>query len=203
MTQQTFADFIGISSASLSSIFNGRTKPTLKYCWSYKKEKFPKISLDWLMYGTEPMFNDEATEAKNESNMDALPTNLNLFNDIPPAPSVSSINESQNSRNVSPQTKDIIKTEVKYIDKPQRNITEIRIFFDDQTWETFVPKKWFSALKINISFSLSITAFYSLAPFDILNHRGALFFFIQCLYPINSLTKSFSIFRISIFYSYL
>ena len=40
------------------------------------------------MYGTEPMFNDEATEAKNESNMDALPTNLNLFNDIPPAPSV-------------------------------------------------------------------------------------------------------------------
>jgi hypothetical protein len=30
---------------------------------------------------------------------------------------------------------------VKYIDKPQRNITEIRIFFDDQTWETFVPKK--------------------------------------------------------------
>ena len=93
------------------------------------------------MYGTEPMFNDEATEAKNESNMDALPTNLNLFNDIPPAPSVSSINESQNSRSVSPQTKDIIKTEVKYIDKPQRNITEIRIFFDDQTWETFVPKK--------------------------------------------------------------
>ena len=140
MTQQTFADFIGISSASLSSIFNGRTKPTLNTVEAIKG-KFPKISLDWLMYGTEPMFNDEATEAKNESNMDALPTNLNLFNDIPPAPPVSSINESQNSRNVSAQTKDIIKTEVKYIDKPQRNITEIRIFFDDQTWETFVPKK--------------------------------------------------------------
>ena len=30
---------------------------------------------------------------------------------------------------------------VKYIDKPQRKITEIRIFYDDQTWETFVPKK--------------------------------------------------------------
>jgi putative transcriptional regulator len=33
------------------------------------------------------------------------------------------------------------RTEVKYIDNPQRRITEIRIFFDDQTWETFVPKK--------------------------------------------------------------
>lgn len=30
--------------------------------------------------------------------------------------------------------------EVKYIDKPQRKITEIRIFYDDQTWESFVPK---------------------------------------------------------------
>ena len=34
-----------------------------------------------------------------------------------------------------------VRTEVKYIDKPQRRITEIRIFFDDQTWESFVPKK--------------------------------------------------------------
>lgn len=25
--------------------------------------------------------------------------------------------------------------------RPERKITEIRIFFDDQTWETFVPKK--------------------------------------------------------------
>ena len=55
--------------------FNGRTKPTLNTVEAIKG-KFPKISLDWLMYGTEPMFNDEATEAKNESNMDALPTNL-------------------------------------------------------------------------------------------------------------------------------
>ena len=30
---------------------------------------------------------------------------------------------------------------MKNIYKAQRNITEIRIFYDDQTWETFVPKK--------------------------------------------------------------
>ena len=30
---------------------------------------------------------------------------------------------------------------MKYFDKPQRQVTEIRIFYDDQTWETFVPKK--------------------------------------------------------------
>ena len=30
---------------------------------------------------------------------------------------------------------------VKKCDKPQRRISEIRIFYDDQTWETFVPKE--------------------------------------------------------------
>ena len=37
--------------------------------------------------------------------------------------------------------KNIAQAAVKYVDKPQRKITEIRIFYDDQTWETFVPKK--------------------------------------------------------------
>jgi hypothetical protein len=37
--------------------------------------------------------------------------------------------------------KNIANAAVKYVDKPQRKITEIRIFYDDQTWETFVPKK--------------------------------------------------------------
>ena len=37
--------------------------------------------------------------------------------------------------------KNITQTAVKYMDKQQRKITEIRIFYDDQTWETFVPKK--------------------------------------------------------------
>ena len=45
------------------------------------------------------------------------------------------------SHSVNPTRKNIAQTDVKYIDKPQRKITEIRIFYDDQTWETFVPKK--------------------------------------------------------------
>ena len=36
---------------------------------------------------------------------------------------------------------DDVINKVKNFDKPQRKITEIRIFYDDQTWETFVPKK--------------------------------------------------------------
>ena len=60
MTQQTFSDFIGISSASLSSIFNGRTKPTLNTVEAIRS-KFTKISLDWLMFGKGPMFTDQCS----------------------------------------------------------------------------------------------------------------------------------------------
>ena len=46
MTQQVFADYIGLAPATLSSIFNDRTRPTLNVVESIKK-KIPNISIDW------------------------------------------------------------------------------------------------------------------------------------------------------------
>ena len=37
--------------------------------------------------------------------------------------------------------KEIVREEVKYIEKPAKKITEIRIFFDNGTYETFRPDK--------------------------------------------------------------
>ena len=50
MTQQVFADFLQQSPATLSSIFNGRTRPTLNIIDSIKT-KIPDISIEWLLYG--------------------------------------------------------------------------------------------------------------------------------------------------------
>ena len=47
----------------------------------------------------------------------------------------------QNSNSVKSTRLDLDTREVKTIDKPQRRITEIRVFYDDQTWETFIPQK--------------------------------------------------------------
>lgn len=52
-----------------------------------------------------------------------------------------SLFDQQSTVGVNATPKNMTHTEIKYIDKPQRKITEIRIFYDDQTWETFVPKK--------------------------------------------------------------
>ena len=55
MTQQTFAQFIQMSPASLSSIFNGRTRPTINIVEAIKN-KIPNISTDWLMFGIGDMY---------------------------------------------------------------------------------------------------------------------------------------------------
>ena len=58
MTQQVFAEFIGVGSATLSSIFNDRTRPTLNIVEAIKK-KIPNISTDWLMFGSGDMYLSE------------------------------------------------------------------------------------------------------------------------------------------------
>ena len=55
MNQQSFAGSIGISNATLSSIFNGRTNPTNKIVEAIHNT-FPNVRTDWLMWGTGPMF---------------------------------------------------------------------------------------------------------------------------------------------------
>ena len=144
MTQQTFSDFIGISSASLSSIFNGRTKPTLNTIEAIRS-KFTKISLEWLMYGVGPMFKDEVKSAPSDNDggtrhqESAMEGQID-FGGMPSAPSHPSYG-TDSAYVPQSGTAHASKMDVKYVDKPQRQITEIRIFFDDQTWQSFVPKK--------------------------------------------------------------
>lgn len=141
MTQQVFAQFIEMSPASLSSIFNGRTRPTLNIVEAIKK-KIPNINTDWLMFGSGSMFMEPGVQADAPSPADNGGMEIALaFDDQadpaplfsqPAAPSANSV------RTTRPET---VREEIKYIDRPQRKITEIKIYFDDLTYETFVPSK--------------------------------------------------------------
>lgn len=61
MTQQMFAQFLGMAPATLCSILNERTKPTLNTVEAIRN-KFPNINIDWLMFGNGTMFVDDAKE---------------------------------------------------------------------------------------------------------------------------------------------
>jgi transcriptional regulator with XRE-family HTH domain len=145
MTQQVFAQFLGMSPASLSSIFNGRTNPTLNIVEAVKK-KIPDINTDWLMFGVGDMYNrgkDGDSPAIAPANQDLFDANSMILDfDTVPSPTP------ENSPSVVPTSNSVkstrqiqAKEEIKTIDKPQRKVVEIRVFYDDQTWESFSPSK--------------------------------------------------------------
>ncbi len=154
MTQQVFADFIGLAPATLSSIYNERTRPTLSVVEAIKK-KIPNISTDWLMFGSGEMY--VASPASSTSPASAgsmfsandggtngaqIVQNPMLDFDQSQSPTPQQGPQAPyyiNSVKSTPSS--IERTEVKIIDKPQRKVKEIRVFYDDQTWETFVPEK--------------------------------------------------------------
>lgn len=161
MTQQVFADFLGINPATLSGIFNDRTRPTINIVEAVKK-KFPDISLDWLMFGSGSMYQradsmeaaDAPTPHPSSSNPQPSPLNTHPSSSWTPEPTLDfgettsptpatrypTMGQGHHggSRNVRP---DLIREEVKNFDKPARRVTEIRVYYDDQTWESFVPAK--------------------------------------------------------------
>ena len=145
MTQQVFADFLQQSPATLSSIFNGRTRPTLQVIDAIKT-KIPDISIEWLLYGTgdmyishpqgqeEPVFGGQMKGQEQTLNFDSSPSNMvgSSQNSAPTA------GFQQGVQNTRPE---VIREEIKIIDKMPRKVTEIRVYYDDQTYETFVPAK--------------------------------------------------------------
>ena len=148
MTQQVFADFIGLAPATLSSIYNERTRPTLSVVEAIKK-KIPNISTDWLMFGTGEMYITSSTLADSQSPADdgavnggAVSHNPMLNFEPSPSPTPSQTAQAPYPFNSVRSTRsEMDRMEVKVIDKPQRRVKEIRVFYDDQTWECFVPEK--------------------------------------------------------------
>lgn len=141
MTQKVFAQFTGISEGSLSGVFNGRTRPTLQMIDAIH-EHLPKVSLEWLMYGRGTMYSDEggSTEA-SQGVADAEAVELLDAQGGGSGPTLFGDSGSGAMSASGQASRSVEKTVVKYIDKPERKITEIRIFYDDQTWETFEPKR--------------------------------------------------------------
>ncbi|WP_276911102.1 helix-turn-helix domain-containing protein [Hallella colorans] len=141
MSQKDFAQFTGISEGSLSGIFNDRTRPTVQMIESIH-DRLPNISVEWLLFGIGSMYkkNDDDDTPSLEPNV----VGHSVVSTSHSVQQASSLFESQQrtSNNSAPQQScSEEKTVIKYIDKPERKITEIRIFYDDQTWETFEPKR--------------------------------------------------------------
>ena len=138
MTQQTFSKFLGISSAALSSIYNGRTRPTLAIVEAIH-EKIPTISMNWLLYGEGEMYSTPSggQVAKNESVAAHAQQPMLEFEEEPVEPvKVAGMRTKKSAieRNSTPM-------DMKIVDSTNRHIIEIKVYYDDLTYESFVPAK--------------------------------------------------------------
>ena len=137
LNQKDFAATTGISPATLSSIFNGRTSPTLNHAECLHR-RFPKLNMSWLLFGEGDMYvkeeNEEtdATGGGHSGGTSAL-SQVGSSDGIIDERLLSSHSDAEGGTPRMP----VIREVVKYVDKPQRKITEIRIFFDDGTFENF------------------------------------------------------------------
>ena len=136
-----FAETIGVQQSTLSHILNDRNKPSLEVVMKVH-QKYDYVNLEWLLYGKGEMMVSEEGTSFSSSNHDYLPS---LFDENPVNPSKeTTLPENRKEtplRNAENAPKEIVKQEIRYIEKPARKITEIRIFFDDNTYETFRPEK--------------------------------------------------------------
>ena len=140
MTAAQFAEKIGLSPSSLSHILNGRNNPSLDVVMKIHKA-CNYVNLPWLIYGEGEMEWKAEVPKSEETGISGMA----LF-DESAFFTPEGTEERENRKEMAPKTpvyapKEIVREEIKYIEKPARKITEIRIFFDNGTYETFRPDK--------------------------------------------------------------
>ena len=133
---RVFAETIGVQQSTLSHILNDRNKPSLEVVMKVH-QTYNYVNLEWLLYGRGEMLTSTEESSLTSSNGDYQPS---LFDENPVNPSKETITL-ENRKEMALRSTENAPKEIRYIEKPARKITEIRIFFDDNTYETFRPEK--------------------------------------------------------------
>ena len=126
MSQQDFAKAIGVAPGTLSSVYSGRTEPSTNFIKGIHAA-FPDINTDWLVFG------------EGEMNMSAEESPQNTL----PFPEGESLvgGKASESPTPSPESQKVSENAVKNFDIKQREVMEIRVFFSDGTYESYLPAK--------------------------------------------------------------
>ena len=168
LNQNLFADKIAVAAATLSNILKGKTKPSLEIVQNIRSA-FPEVNLLWLLDGTGSMLKSDVSLSFGEKDQSGQSEQmLNFGEDLFPDSTVKSNSVEKTNPNAFPSkavrssmlhedsfgqstnsdyqlaqsytnSKDVKM--VKIIDKPLRKVKEIQVFYDDDTYEVFVPRK--------------------------------------------------------------
>ncbi|MCM1319478.1 MAG: helix-turn-helix domain-containing protein [Muribaculaceae bacterium] len=145
LTISQFADRCGIPRPSLSQLLSGRNKKLSDVVVKQIHDQFPDLSVLWLMFGEGSMLTPKpinpalASEAAkfmdddSDMNPDANLSELNAINsNANPADKQSVKHDFANAN---------IQMQIERNTPNPRKVVSITIFYDDNSYETFLPEK--------------------------------------------------------------
>lgn len=144
MTNVDFAAKAGIAPATLSHITSGRSKPTLTILRGIIAG-FPQLNPEWVLMGSGSMYKDTTKISIENTDSDEL---LSPNGDATLFPTLDTQTSPRSKRDypsrlipTGPSMEEVVRSTVAAMTtavKPQqRKIVEIRIFFDDGTYQQF------------------------------------------------------------------
>ena len=149
-----FCNKVGLNQATLSNILAGRTNPSLQVLRSIV-DAFPNLNSDWIFLGKGEMLKSDVTEDEDSvfpsssKTGDLFSTSHDSSSEFPFGQIANPGGKAQNlvadtKQSIDSHTavpainvNDIVSGVVSQLQKPTRKIIEVRIFFDDGTFETF------------------------------------------------------------------
>lgn len=147
-----FSQLTGIAPATISHITSGRSKPTLPIFKSIM-EAFPDLNPEWVFMGEGSIYkNKESEKVVSQETQQNSNGTLDLFASesvvntpskryVEPVKGKSSVAECVKPTDMS-GIKEVIRSSMEEaISQRRRQIVEVRIFFDDGTYEAFNTPK--------------------------------------------------------------
>ncbi len=163
MTDGDFCAKAGISAATLSHIKSGRSRPSLAILRGVV-EGFPDLNPEWVLLGRGEMYSNSTPGGSSSQESEETPSgdssstdnNIGVFsgmNDIFASPvpqqparqterahasvALQKQQMAERAEQMRQNVTEIVRETIAQVQKPQRRIVEVRIFFDDGTYETF------------------------------------------------------------------
>ena len=136
LTAGAFAESIGVAQATISHILGARNKYPSTEVILRLHQHYPDINLEWLLTGKGSM---SSSSSKGVSS--CYPLFAESAENSPEDTGRSENRKEIASETVKNARNSPVKQEIIYKEVPPRKITELRIFFDDNTYEIFRPEK--------------------------------------------------------------
>ena len=144
LTPPEFADTIGVSRASISSIKTGRTQPTLSLVEKIK-QRFPEIDINWLILGEgdAPIVNRSEQEIElftNDEVKAEIEVTQTSSNDDTAANEYQAVYIAENPRKIEEKPQVVNQEDnvpVQSTTERKRSVKKVILLYDDGSFEEF------------------------------------------------------------------